>query len=168
MAKKEQRFIKVMEDSGFISSSEVLVDTQTGVQYLYHAVGNSGGLTLLVDADGKPLVPQDAGRTGILSKKGSTPRGASFFASLYDSSWAGLNTRAAISESASSDAPVSAVRLYAKPGARSRQMMQPAPPASQRRTVGHQRSLPSAVRLPPVKAEMSGIVSETSKVGAMR
>ena len=50
MAKKEQRFIKVMEDSGFISSSEVLVDTQTGVQYLYHAVGNSGGLTLLVDA----------------------------------------------------------------------------------------------------------------------
>ena len=50
MAKKEQRFIKVMEDSGFISSSEVLV------QYLYHAVGNSGGLTLLVDADGKPLL----------------------------------------------------------------------------------------------------------------
>ena len=32
MAKKEQRFIKVMEDSGFISSNEVLVDTQTGVQ----------------------------------------------------------------------------------------------------------------------------------------
>ena len=29
MAKKEQRFIKFMEDSGFISSSEVLVDTQT-------------------------------------------------------------------------------------------------------------------------------------------
>ena len=27
MAKKEQRFIKVMEDSGFISSNEVLVDT---------------------------------------------------------------------------------------------------------------------------------------------
>ena len=50
MAKKEQRFIKVMEESGFISSNEVLVDTETGVQYLYHAVGNSGGLTLLVDA----------------------------------------------------------------------------------------------------------------------
>ena len=33
MAKKAQRFIKVMEDSGFISSSEVLVDTQTGVQF---------------------------------------------------------------------------------------------------------------------------------------
>ena len=56
MAKKEQRFIKVMEESGFISSNEVRVDTETGVQYLYHAVGNSGGLTLLVDAEGKPLL----------------------------------------------------------------------------------------------------------------
>ena len=56
MAKKEQRFIKVMEDSGFISSSEVLVDTQTGVQYLYHASGYSGGMTVLVDAEGKPLL----------------------------------------------------------------------------------------------------------------
>ena len=56
MAKTEQRFIKVMGESAFISSNEVLVDTQTGVQYLYHAAGNSGGLTLLVDADGKPLL----------------------------------------------------------------------------------------------------------------
>ena len=56
MAKKEQRFIKVMEESGFISSNEVLVDTQTGVQYLYHASGNSGGLTVLVDSEGKPLL----------------------------------------------------------------------------------------------------------------
>ena len=56
MAKKDSRFIKILEESSFISSSEVLVDTQTGVQYLYHAVGNSGGLTLLVDAEGKPLL----------------------------------------------------------------------------------------------------------------
>ena len=56
MAKTEQRFIKVMGDSAFISSNEVLVDTQTGVQYLYHAAGNSGGLTVLVDAEGKPLL----------------------------------------------------------------------------------------------------------------
>ena len=34
------------------------MDTQTGVQYLYHASGNSGGLTVLVDADGKPLLYQ--------------------------------------------------------------------------------------------------------------
>lgn len=56
MAKTEQRFIKVMGESAFISSNEVLVDTQTGVQYLYHTAGNSGGLTVLVDAEGKPLL----------------------------------------------------------------------------------------------------------------
>lgn len=56
MAKKDSRFVKVLEDSGFISSSEIWVDTQTGVQYLYHASGNSGGLTVLVDAEGKPLL----------------------------------------------------------------------------------------------------------------
>ncbi len=56
MAKTEQRFIKVMGESAFISSNEVLVDTETGVQYLYHAAGNSGGLTVLVDAEGKPLL----------------------------------------------------------------------------------------------------------------
>ena len=56
MAKKDSRFVKVLEDSGFISSNEVLVDTQTGVQYLYHSAGNSGGLTVLVDAEGKPLL----------------------------------------------------------------------------------------------------------------
>ena len=32
------------------------MDTQTGVQYLYHSSVNSGGLTVLVDADGKPLL----------------------------------------------------------------------------------------------------------------
>ena len=57
MANKEtDRFVKVLEESGFITSSEIWVDTQTGVQYLYHASGNSGGLTVLVDADGKPLL----------------------------------------------------------------------------------------------------------------
>ena len=57
MAKKETcRFVKVLEESGIITSSEVWVDTQTGVQYLYHASGSSGGLTVLVDAEGKPLL----------------------------------------------------------------------------------------------------------------
>ena len=57
MAKKETgRFVKVLEESGIITNSEVWVDTQTGVQYLYHATGSSGGLTVLVDAEGKPLL----------------------------------------------------------------------------------------------------------------
>ena len=56
MAKKETRFIKVLTEGGIFGSSEVWVDTQTGVQYFYHAAGNSGGLTVLVDAEGKPLL----------------------------------------------------------------------------------------------------------------
>ena len=46
----------MLEESGIITCSEVWVDTQTGVQYLYHASGSSGGLTVLVDAEGKPLL----------------------------------------------------------------------------------------------------------------
>ena len=63
MAKKDSRFVKVLEDSGFISSSEIWVDTQTGVQYLFHFNGNAAGLAVLVDAEGKPLLyrkPPDA------------------------------------------------------------------------------------------------------------
>lgn len=57
MAKKEtDRFVKVLVENGFVTSSEIWVDTQTGVEYLYHASGNSGGLTVLVDAEGKPLL----------------------------------------------------------------------------------------------------------------
>ncbi len=57
MAKKEtDRFVKVLDESGIITCSEVWVDTQTGVQYLYHASGNAGGLTVLVDPEGRPLL----------------------------------------------------------------------------------------------------------------
>lgn len=56
MAQKDSRFVKVLEDGGFISSSEIWVDTQTGVQYLFHFNGNAAGLTVLVDAEGKPLL----------------------------------------------------------------------------------------------------------------
>ncbi len=61
MAKKETgRFVRVLEESGIITSSEIWVDTQTSVEYLYHASGNSGGLTVLVDAEGKPLLHRRA------------------------------------------------------------------------------------------------------------
>ena len=57
MAKKEtDSFVKVLAENGFVPSSEIWVDTQTGGEYLYHASGNSGGLTVLVDAEGKPLL----------------------------------------------------------------------------------------------------------------
>lgn len=53
---KEKRFIKVYSQSAFAESSEVWVDTKTGVNYFYHAAGYSGGLTPLLDAEGKVVV----------------------------------------------------------------------------------------------------------------
>ena len=51
----EKRFVKIWSDGAF-GSNEIWVDTQTGVNYLYHGAGYSGGLTVLVDRDGKPIV----------------------------------------------------------------------------------------------------------------
>ena len=55
MDTKEQRFVETEAQSGLRGVS-VLVDRQTGVQYLFHFNGNAAGLTVLVDAEGKPLL----------------------------------------------------------------------------------------------------------------
>ena len=36
--------------------ARIIVDEKTGVNYLWVATGYGGGLTVMVDADGKPLV----------------------------------------------------------------------------------------------------------------
>ena len=41
---------------GMMDVTEIWVDTQTGVHYLFHACGNAGGLTPLLGPDGKPIV----------------------------------------------------------------------------------------------------------------
>ena len=56
MAKKEKRFLKIHSDSSFSGANEIWVDKETGVNYLYHSSGYSGGLTVLLDRDGKPIV----------------------------------------------------------------------------------------------------------------
>ena len=43
---------------GALDVMEVWVDTETGVNYLYHRTGNAGGLTVLLDEDGKPVVTE--------------------------------------------------------------------------------------------------------------
>lgn len=55
MAKKEKRFVKVFSE-GTLEGTEVWVDAQTGVNYLFHFSGYAGGLTVLLDRDGKPVV----------------------------------------------------------------------------------------------------------------
>jgi len=55
MANKELRFIKTFTQ-GFFNTSEIWVDTETGVNYLYHGSGYGGGLTVLLDREGKPVI----------------------------------------------------------------------------------------------------------------
>jgi len=55
MAKDENRFQIVSKDKGMSRESYVLRDRETGVLYLFHLNGFGGGLTVLVDRDGKPL-----------------------------------------------------------------------------------------------------------------
>ena len=51
---KDKRFKKVYSQGA--GAIEIWVDKETGVSYLYHASGYAGGLTVLLDKDGKPVV----------------------------------------------------------------------------------------------------------------
>ena len=53
--KKEKRFEKVYSQGG-LTAVEILVDRETGVNYLFRQSGYGGGLTVLLDKDGKPVV----------------------------------------------------------------------------------------------------------------
>ncbi len=44
------------ESEGFIKETRIIVDTVTGVNYLFVTRGYGGGLTPLLDANGKPVV----------------------------------------------------------------------------------------------------------------
>ena len=53
---KDDRFEKVYSQSTFSSSTQILVDKETGVNYIYHSSGYGGGLTPLLDREGTPVV----------------------------------------------------------------------------------------------------------------
>lgn len=65
MAKKDERFIKTYSQ-GAINVTEIWVDRETGVSYLYHAAGSSGGLTPLLNRDGTPVVTLLTGGIGYV------------------------------------------------------------------------------------------------------
>ena len=56
MAKKDTRFVKTLMESGWSGRTEVWVDRQTGVNYLFHSEGTAGGLTPLLNRDGTPVI----------------------------------------------------------------------------------------------------------------
>lgn len=55
MAKKEERFVNVYTQ-GALSSVQILVDKETGVNYLFTTSGYAGGLTVLLNRDGTPVI----------------------------------------------------------------------------------------------------------------
>ena len=56
MAKKDKRFVRTHKESNMHGSTEIWVDRETGVNYMFKASGYAGGLTPLLDKDGKPVV----------------------------------------------------------------------------------------------------------------
>lgn len=57
MAKRDDRFEVIQTQGNGLTSNQVqvLLDTATGVQYLFVQSGYAGGLCPLLDKDGKPL-----------------------------------------------------------------------------------------------------------------
>ncbi len=57
MAQQVNRFeIVYVQKVTLGSAIEIWVDKETGVNYIYRRDGYSGGLTVMVDADGKPVI----------------------------------------------------------------------------------------------------------------
>ena len=55
--KEDNRFEIVEKQAvGFSREALILMDKVTGVQYLYFGSGYGGGMTPLLDRDGKPII----------------------------------------------------------------------------------------------------------------
>ena len=54
MMAKDKRFEKTYSQS--MGSMEIWIDKETGVNYLYRQSGYAGGMTVLLDKDGKPII----------------------------------------------------------------------------------------------------------------
>lgn len=57
--KKEERFKVILQEGSQLKDGgirQILVDRETGVNYIAWKSGYAGGITPLLDADGKPVV----------------------------------------------------------------------------------------------------------------
>ena len=63
-----ERFKRIYKQ-GVASLIEIWVDTETGVNYLWREDGYSGGLTPLLDRDGKVVVTNEFDSVGLKIEK---------------------------------------------------------------------------------------------------
>lgn len=54
MAKKQERFVRIHSEN--MGGEQIIVDVVTGVNYLFVTSGYAGGLTVLLDREGKPVI----------------------------------------------------------------------------------------------------------------
>ena len=52
----DSRFKIIKDTNDEYGYFNIIVDTETGVMYLFRGAGYRGGLTVMVDTDGKPLI----------------------------------------------------------------------------------------------------------------
>jgi len=52
---------EISKKNGMLDGVKIITGTQTGVQYLFYYAGYAGGLTTLLDKDGKPLLDSGIG-----------------------------------------------------------------------------------------------------------
>lgn len=52
---KNERFEKIYSQ-GKLTTTEIWVDKETGVNYVFHQSGYAGGMTPLLDREGRPVI----------------------------------------------------------------------------------------------------------------
>ncbi|WBW97786.1 DUF6440 family protein [Oceanirhabdus sp. W0125-5] len=57
--KENKRFEALYTQGTSLEYFKVIVDKETGVNYLYSRDGASGGLTVLLDSEGKPIITKN-------------------------------------------------------------------------------------------------------------
>ncbi|WP_144510504.1 DUF6440 family protein [Bacillus sp. FJAT-22090] len=52
----KKRFEELFTENGVATGNKIIVDNETGIHYLFSWSGYSGGITPLLDRDGKPMI----------------------------------------------------------------------------------------------------------------
>lgn len=53
---RNKRFVWEKVQSGIMKQTSIIIDTETGINYLFAQEGYASGLTPLLDKDGKPII----------------------------------------------------------------------------------------------------------------
>ncbi|MEK4760234.1 DUF6440 family protein [Viridibacillus sp. FSL E2-0187] len=52
----KKRFEEIFTENGVANGNRIIVDRETGIHYLFSWSGYAGGITPLLDKDGKPVI----------------------------------------------------------------------------------------------------------------